>query len=993
MSDNPNFEIPFVDFSIGLPPLNKISYKSAVREVKIPDYEPSSEQKALLQGIINLADKGYYEWKPESEEHIFKLPESQFQLQNDMEVIEIDLPEMVINCERSSLNSAQLQSIWETGEFEVPSSLENINHVWKLSPFLISSNRGRLKMFQTIFAAGLNLLYSIPEFYSLPKIPEYCNCCRFKLNFWSGVLSLFSYFVNILDLIVGTPSTILSHNFEQSVNKELQKRRCLALVNRNYQSTKLIAEYLQPHELPSFDSVESLSPADREKVEMNKTIESQQKEVERIYNLIRSQWEDFYKSQVDDLEDVEEEEFNAFTADLKTKEHQRMLDYFSQNKDMDSKLKEAFIYKIKAFQIIEIELKKRDKKLAEERSRVHKSLMNYAIINTLIKEGDKENAEMYRESMDTEEFNRHRIKDIEREVEQKLTQPALNIQILRQIYPPYEVVSYGKGEEKNYRFERYTEKIVESRHLFFRVWADIIRFVYWTIDLTYYSFRYAMSGSFGLKGLFYWERYFRDYSCDHHTGEVRNDLDEVRPVIVKFNNVLKGISKSRDSFENSPDTAFFGKTVGRVFNLIECYIFRLIFVGIFLVLLCHPLLNVLVTTFCLFLSFTSFLWVIFWITIRNLFRWLIYDYEALDYGNFAIIEDMIRGFWNKIKSPASVFPLIVLKFDCLLRGVFRILLVLFLTLVYPLLALLIFLFSIFAVLFKFICDVFMYNFFIKCCAKVPQSDSAAATRIAGPGISHNLFYSLSIDNAIILVQSLLEKIQLEKYEKQVVRVLDSPSKYTKDTLRSLMYPFFHDDMDYLNFAGMEALDNVTETLKSRLCKQLAERRKQLPALRKDLSGFKIKFFDQELADLKNICLQILKQNLPSLKIHNFIWQRFNIPEGKYRLLMSKLLREALSSETIFESIEETDQRIVLEEDAESKQKKAIIVKRIMDGQEKFSSMVPTFRPRPHVEGATLPNMTLYQVLEYFKDKRVGLEGHRNVILDARIEEVTVRIAQ
>lgn len=1017
MSDNPNFDMPLVEFSVELPQINKLSYKSVVRDVKISDYEQSSEQKALVQGITNLVDKGYYEWKMDSDEYVFKLPESQFELQNKMEVIEIQLPEMEINCERRRLSSSQLKSIWEKGEFEVPSSLENINHVWKLSPFLFSGSKGRLEMFQKIFAAGLNLLYEIPNFYSLPELPEYYTCCSFKLNFWSGLLSLFSYFVNILDLIIGTRSMFLSQNFEYAVNNEIQKRRCLALLNRNFESSRLIAEYLQQYEIAPADPNTSLSPEYKEKVQMNKIIESQQKEVERIYNLIHSQWEDYFKSQVNDFEDVEEEEFNARTQELNGKKYQRMLDYLEQNNDMDSKLKEAFINKIKAFQVIESEIFKRNKKLAEERTHIHQNLvqnhpylskigfwfkrnyeeqvakveerltqdMNYAIINTLIKEGNQENAEMYRESMDAEEFSKHKIKEIECQIEQKLTVPALELKIYRRIYPPYEVIAYDEGSEKRYYFKTNTLKTVKSTFLFFRLWADIIRFVYWTIDLTYYSFRYAMTGSFGLKGLFYWERYHRDYSCDHNTGAIYNDRDEVNPVIVKFNNILEGISKSRMAFESSPDNGFFGKTVSRVFNLIECYILRLIIVGIFLVLLCHPLLNVIVTAVCLFLSFTSFVWVILWITICNLFRWLIYDYEALDYGNYLINDKRIRGFWNKLKSPASWFPLIILKLNCLLRGVFRVIWVFFLTLLYPVLALFIFLFAIFTICFKSIYDFIMFNLLIKCCAKVPQQDSAVAKRIAGPGISHNLFCNLSIDDAIILVQSLLEKIQLEKYQKQVIRALETPLKYTKNTLKSVMFPFLSEGSEYLNFAGIERIDGVTQTLIRSLQKQVSERMKQLPALRKDLTGFKIKFFDEELTFIKNICLQILRKNLMGLKIHDFIWQRYQIPEGKYKLLMSKVLKEAFGSETIFETVEETDQRIVLTERPESKMKKAIIVQRIIEGQEKLSTLVPTFKPKHNSEQAYISNMTLNEVRDYFQNKRVDSEGHRHVIMNVRVE--------
>jgi hypothetical protein len=66
---------------------------------------------------------------------------------------------------------------------------------------------------------------------------------------------------------------------------------------------------------------------------------------------------------------------------------------------------------------------------------------------------------------------------------------------------------------------------------------------------------------------------------------------------------------SRNAFENSADTGFFGKNCARICNLIEVYFFRLIIVGIVIVLILMPILIILNTIISLILALTSWLWV------------------------------------------------------------------------------------------------------------------------------------------------------------------------------------------------------------------------------------------------------------------------------------------------------------------------------------------------------------------------------------------------
>lgn len=54
-------------------------------------------------------------------------------------------------------------------------------------------------------------------------------------------------------------------------------------------------------------------------------------------------------------------------------------------------------------------------------------------------------------------------------------------------------------------------------------------------------------------------------------------------------NICAGMAKSRKNFEDAPDTGICSKNMSRICNLIEVYIFRLIFVGLLLVFLGMPI--------------------------------------------------------------------------------------------------------------------------------------------------------------------------------------------------------------------------------------------------------------------------------------------------------------------------------------------------------------------------------------------------------------------
>lgn len=83
---------------------------------------------------------------------------------------------------------------------------------------------------------------------------------------------------------------------------------------------------------------------------------------------------------------------------------------------------------------------------------------------------------------------------------------------------------------------------------------------------------------------------------------------EVTPISIKLKKVYNGMMTSRSYFENSPDTGFFGKNYSRLWNLVEVYIFRMIFVGILLNLILLPSIIICNVIISLLLAITAWAW-------------------------------------------------------------------------------------------------------------------------------------------------------------------------------------------------------------------------------------------------------------------------------------------------------------------------------------------------------------------------------------------------
>ena len=150
--------------------------------------------------------------------------------------------------------------------------------------------------------------------------------------------------------------------------------------------------------------------------------------------------------------------------------------------------------------------------------------------------------------------------------------------------------------------------------------------------MAFWLFVNAIVGPIGIKALYKTEDFFVGQSINEN-GEIYGTHPKVTPVLSAWKKSFKGIKLSRAKFESRPDKGFFGKNFSRIFNYIECYIFRLIFVAIIIMGILFPAAIVVNSTISLALAITSWAWIPFTLLLRVFLNVFIYDFD-FDYKNY-----------------------------------------------------------------------------------------------------------------------------------------------------------------------------------------------------------------------------------------------------------------------------------------------------------------------------------------------------------------------
>lgn len=191
--------------------------------------------------------------------------------------------------------------------------------------------------------------------------------------------------------------------------------------------------------------------------------------------------------------------------------------------------------------------------------------------------------------------------------------------------------------------------------------------------------------------------------------------------------VIEGMKDSRKNFEDTPDLGLLGKNVSRIFNYIECYLFRLFFVGIIIVLIGYPILIIVCSIIAIFLGLTIWAWIPIVLGVTYTFNITIYQFETAFFPH------------RFTERTAPLFGTIFLLIRLILG---TIILSLNLVVWTPIKTFFLFSFCFLQRLFRTLFDKFMLFLFRKV-GRTPSRDTSIARKISGPGMSKDFYMSIN----------------------------------------------------------------------------------------------------------------------------------------------------------------------------------------------------------------------------------------------------------
>lgn len=336
------------------------------------------------------------------------------------------------------------------------------------------------------------------------------------------------------------------------------------------------------------------------------------------------------------------------------------------------------------------------------------------------------------------------------------------------LLPPYQIIKNGNY----YSVKRKSDQLtVTTAHNFWKLSLYWMRIKTWTITCLVYLFYNVWKGPLGLRCLWGVEDFNENMDVKYNTGEVY--YHQRKTVLGTLKKVMEGIRRSRQHFEDQPDLGLLGKNVSRVFNYIECYVFRLLVVGFFFVLLGYPVLILISSVLTTLLVLTFWAWMPLVLLVTYLFNIFIFHFETTT----------TNRTWYM-----SWFPL--LGFALKIVGIFlaEVGIILNLLVVAPIRTLFLMSYTFIVLAFRKSFDWLMLLLISKL-GRTPSRDSNIAKKISGPGMSKEFYMSINEEDVYILMRGKLEQIFMHKFHWRMGLRMRQPLDHYETTLRAVLGVF------------------------------------------------------------------------------------------------------------------------------------------------------------------------------------------------------------
>jgi len=790
------------------------------------------------------------------------------------------------------LSRSQLTQIWKNASFNTPSPLADHDYTWKLSGWIFSGRKKISGRLCDACAFSLEQIYEIPN-----RFYEEKHRMRFCLpNMYSGLYSMYRCFLNLASIFVGYPKLMfktvnskkmkaymLMQHMEKILNNVEIDKTFFLFLDSHANNRRIIVEIQKDFDIfwkERKDALAAEFAVDDENYLMN------------VQDLYYHQFYDFIEKS--NKLSVENRKLlvGMFEAAViinkseyihRSRADKKINDFKEAIKANHSLLYRVERWKDNQITTFEQSVKKVCKKTIldesiQELMQAH-SAPSYSILlksfydfyvnfNENIKIMKKEETKRLREK--EENFTAYRT-----------------IEIKRYNYPPGIV---RKSEETNKFFvEEYSESLVETSSCGWRFQILGLRYWNWSNNVTLFLFYNAINGQYGFKALIEPSEFYTNIKVNPDTGETRQAGDPTETVISTFRNILKSIKKSREDFENSPDTGIFGKKFTRICNLLENYLYKFFLLGIILDLICFPLVILLNTLLCIFLASTAYLWVLLVVMIFWFTEIFFYDFDNEG--------DPLGDASNSSQEFPFLFEIICTFFIFGLLQIF--LSIVFVIFIYPFLMILAVVLGVFYYVFASCYDCLMIGI-IYILGREPQSNSVVAWKIAGPGVTLDYFNQVELEDIFVSVRAYIEKFELMVFNSRIMKLIEEP-KLGVDTLYNQVFvKSFGTNKPEPPKEIMQIQAMLTDKLKT----QITQRQHCFPKAPKN-----VRLSTEELEIVLNTSEKLVVEFVAQRKLES-IWRHFKLKKDEWRQL-TKMILTQIFTEDVLEPLEELDKRVKL----------------------------------------------------------------------------------
>ncbi|KAL4453079.1 hypothetical protein ABPG74_015310 [Tetrahymena malaccensis] len=916
------------------------------------------------------------EWK-------FNLPTTAFY--GDRAPIQFFQPQIVYgNQVLNRLTPEQIASIKQTGQFVVKGNTEDSSTTWRMNSWIVrGKNHIRLCLYSGL-GFCFNQLYQIKcrlgwryanNYYFLQQI--------FTPNFFDGFISIFSVASKILNLTFGVKK-VQKYNQNQILdeilrdwNKETFKNHhseirinFFEFVFKNENDRKTLSEDISEQQkqeikdrIQCFEKLTEDFEINAHNLETKRLNEFEEKNMEEndalyeiflekqklLFSMIRSS--KYVKDQL-----VQEHLIELITATQIVKRHQHKLDEDLKNYTDQISKEIVERHQIRS----RVQQWKQDK--INEFVKAKKLQLQKEFNEKIIKELKDNNLHSYvtlfNRFVEFQEQQKSLYKQNYSRIQKKNTKPCRVFETFQKNMKPYRVLSeVNPNARTNYYFDYGKTYKTPTSFFGWRLVLQLVRYKVWTKNTFVTLMDNLMNSSYGLKALFKLSPFYGDQSLDRQTGQVFG-CNKIYPYIFRLIESLKGIKRTIQDFEAQPDRGLFGKSFARIFKYLEClirFVISISFVGVGV-----PVAILINSILSFVLAITSWAWIPVTLVIRWLFHLLICDFDSPTRKGWYYYPEDYKRFQTYQFSPliGSVLDLVLgaYQIGSSVGCAF---------VLHPALSIVNFAKTILRYVGQSVSDSIMCKITSKL-GRQPEIDTFIAWKIRGTGVTRQYSYSMDIDDVKFLVRAHLERIELEKYQQNLIEKITQPQAVFHKL--SKLFRFYD-----LSLPNYQIISSSIDLYMQILNRQIQQRKEKYPTL----PNCNIKFTQEELSNVFFQCQNVIKSFIEPRKM-DWIFKEQDVKPDDYKALTEKFLVQIFQDSNVLYPISELDKRIEIKTE---KSGNFNSIQRIIQGQTHINTYTATIQPifKKFKSNFLFPFIQARDIQFNYLDKQKDYEGYYHEI--------------